>query len=139
MSDFWWTKWPWGRFSLSTSVSPANLYSTNFSTITITYHPGLVQEVSSGRSTQSPNPQIKFFLNVLEVGWLVGCFLRHSSSVSCSEVLYIIYVLTFLFMSAVSSPDSEHLGYNTFCGYFHFGRTFCLSLLGGSVCKGKKR
>jgi hypothetical protein len=33
----------WGRFSPSTSVSPANLYSTNFSTITITYHPGLVQ------------------------------------------------------------------------------------------------
>jgi hypothetical protein len=30
-------------FSPSTSVSPANLYSTNFSTITITYHPGLVQ------------------------------------------------------------------------------------------------
>jgi hypothetical protein len=31
------------RFSPSTSVSPANLYSTNFSTIIITYHPGLVQ------------------------------------------------------------------------------------------------
>jgi hypothetical protein len=30
-------------FSPSTSVSPANLYFTNFSTITITYHPGLVQ------------------------------------------------------------------------------------------------
>jgi hypothetical protein len=27
----------------STSVSSANLHSTNFSTITITYHPGLVQ------------------------------------------------------------------------------------------------
>jgi hypothetical protein len=27
----------------STLVSPANLHSTNFSTITITYHPGLVQ------------------------------------------------------------------------------------------------
>jgi hypothetical protein len=27
----------------SISVSPANLHSTNFSTITITYHPGLVQ------------------------------------------------------------------------------------------------
>jgi hypothetical protein len=26
-----------------TSVSPANLHSTNFSTITITYHLGLVQ------------------------------------------------------------------------------------------------
>jgi hypothetical protein len=30
-------------FSQSTSVFPANLHSTNFSTITITYHPGLVQ------------------------------------------------------------------------------------------------
>jgi hypothetical protein len=30
-------------FFRSTSVSPANLHSTNFSTITITYHPGLVQ------------------------------------------------------------------------------------------------
>jgi hypothetical protein len=32
-----------GQVSLSTSVSPANLHSTNFSTITLTYHPGLVQ------------------------------------------------------------------------------------------------
>jgi hypothetical protein len=31
----WWTKWHWGRFSPSTSVSPANLHSTNYSTITI--------------------------------------------------------------------------------------------------------
>jgi hypothetical protein len=30
-------------FSESTSVSPANLHSTNFSTITLTYHLGLVQ------------------------------------------------------------------------------------------------
>jgi hypothetical protein len=39
--------------------SIANLHSTNFSTITITYHPGLVQQASSGRSTQSPTAQIK--------------------------------------------------------------------------------
>jgi hypothetical protein len=32
-----------GKTSPSTSISLANLYSTNFSTITITYHPGLVQ------------------------------------------------------------------------------------------------
>jgi hypothetical protein len=32
-----------GQLSPSTSVSLANLQSTNFSTITITYHPGLVQ------------------------------------------------------------------------------------------------
>jgi hypothetical protein len=30
-------------FSPRTSVSPANLHSTNFSTITITYHQGTVQ------------------------------------------------------------------------------------------------
>jgi hypothetical protein len=38
---------------------PADLYSTNFSTITITYHPWLVQYASSGRSTHSPTAQIK--------------------------------------------------------------------------------
>jgi hypothetical protein len=51
MWDLWWTKWRWGRVSPSTSVSPANLHSTNFSTITITYHLGLVQWATSGRST----------------------------------------------------------------------------------------
>jgi hypothetical protein len=34
------------------SVSPANRHSANFSTITITYHLGLVQLASSGRSTK---------------------------------------------------------------------------------------
>jgi hypothetical protein len=43
MWDLWWKKWRWGMFSPSTSVSIANLPSTNFSTITLTYHPGLVQ------------------------------------------------------------------------------------------------
>jgi hypothetical protein len=32
----WRTKWHWGRFSASTSVSPVNLHSTNCSTIIIT-------------------------------------------------------------------------------------------------------
>jgi hypothetical protein len=32
-----------GQVSPSTSVSPANLHSTNYSTITIIYHLGLVQ------------------------------------------------------------------------------------------------
>jgi hypothetical protein len=52
MWDLWWIKWRWDRFSPSTSVFPANLHSTNFSTITLTYHPELVQYASSGRSTQ---------------------------------------------------------------------------------------
>jgi hypothetical protein len=43
MWDLWWTKSRWRRFSPSTSVSPANIHSTNCSTITIIYHLGLVQ------------------------------------------------------------------------------------------------
>jgi hypothetical protein len=39
----WWTKWRWGKFSPSTSDFPANLHSTNCSTITIIYHLGLVK------------------------------------------------------------------------------------------------
>jgi hypothetical protein len=42
MWDLCWTKWHWGRFSLSTSVSPANSQSTDCSTIIIIYHPRLV-------------------------------------------------------------------------------------------------
>jgi hypothetical protein len=34
--DLWWTKWRWGGFSPSTSVSPANLHSTKLSIIIIT-------------------------------------------------------------------------------------------------------
>jgi hypothetical protein len=34
--DLWWTKWRWGRFSPSPSVSPANLHSTKFSISIIT-------------------------------------------------------------------------------------------------------
>jgi hypothetical protein len=58
-----------GQFSPSTSVPPANLHSTNFSTITFTYHPGLVQQASSGRSTQSPTTQIKKKKNTLRACW----------------------------------------------------------------------
>jgi hypothetical protein len=34
-----------GKFSPTTSVSPANFYSTDCSTLIIIYHPGLVQYV----------------------------------------------------------------------------------------------
>jgi hypothetical protein len=34
--DLWWTKWRWGRFSPSISVSPANLHSIIVSIIIIT-------------------------------------------------------------------------------------------------------
>jgi hypothetical protein len=54
--DLWWIKWRWGRFSPSTSVSPANLQSTNCSAITLTYHLGLVQYARSGRSTRDLVP-----------------------------------------------------------------------------------
>jgi hypothetical protein len=37
------TQWHWGRFSPSTSVSPANSHFTDCPTFIIIYHPGLVQ------------------------------------------------------------------------------------------------
>jgi hypothetical protein len=39
--DLWWTKWHYGRFPPSTSVSPANYHSTKCSILI--YHPGLEQ------------------------------------------------------------------------------------------------
>jgi hypothetical protein len=42
MWDLWWTKQHWGRFSPSTLVFLAK-HSTDFSTLIIIYHPGLVQ------------------------------------------------------------------------------------------------
>jgi hypothetical protein len=55
MWDLRWTKWHLGRFSPSTSVSHANLHSTNCSTVTLIYHLGLynrpvVAAVPSGLS-----------------------------------------------------------------------------------------
>jgi hypothetical protein len=43
MCDFWWTKWRWGQVFSEYFGSPANLHSTNFSTVTIIYDLGLVQ------------------------------------------------------------------------------------------------
>jgi hypothetical protein len=43
MWDLWWTKGRRGRFSPSTSVSPANLHSTNCATIILISHLGFVQ------------------------------------------------------------------------------------------------
>jgi hypothetical protein len=45
--DLWWTKWRWGRFSPSTSVSPTNLHSAKFSIITVTW--GRYRRPFSGR------------------------------------------------------------------------------------------
>jgi hypothetical protein len=53
MWDLWWDKVALGRFSPSTSVSPAIVIrSTNYSTITLTYHPGkMYNRPMCGRST----------------------------------------------------------------------------------------
>jgi hypothetical protein len=54
--DLWWTKWRRGRFSLSTSVSPASLHSAKFSILTITwgrYNRPEVADMPSGPSLDS--------------------------------------------------------------------------------------
>jgi hypothetical protein len=50
MWDLWWTKRHWGRFSPSTSVSPANHHSTNFCIIIITR--GWHNRLIGGRSAE---------------------------------------------------------------------------------------
>jgi hypothetical protein len=53
MLDLWWDKVALGRFSPSSSVSPAIVVrSTNYSTITFMYHPGkMYNRPMCGRST----------------------------------------------------------------------------------------
>jgi hypothetical protein len=61
--DLWWPKWRWGKFSPSTSVSPASLHSTKFSITTITRgsdNRPTVADVPSGPSMDStPTMRIK--------------------------------------------------------------------------------
>jgi hypothetical protein len=72
MWDLWWTKWRWGRFSPSTSVSLASLQSTKFSIITITrdrYNKPVVTDVPSGPNMDStPTTGIKKKYTELEYG-----------------------------------------------------------------------
>jgi hypothetical protein len=48
--DLWWTKWRWGMFSPSTSVSPVYLHSTIFSIVIITR--GWYKRPISGRRAE---------------------------------------------------------------------------------------
>jgi hypothetical protein len=66
MWDLWWTKWHWGRFSLSTSISPANPQSTNCSIIIIRgwYNRPTVADVPSGLSLTPPRETKKNACNV---------------------------------------------------------------------------
>jgi hypothetical protein len=66
---FWWTKRHWGRFSPSTSVSPANHHSTNFWIIIITR--GWHNRPIGGRSAEwtqlHSTPQYSNFINLIPV------------------------------------------------------------------------
>jgi hypothetical protein len=78
MWDLWWTKRSRGRFSPNISVSPANLHSTNYSTITI-YHMGLVQQASSGCSTK----------------WIQSHLNNNNNNMAAAEVLVELAVINF--------------------------------------------
>jgi Tfp pilus assembly protein FimT len=62
MWDSWWTKWHWGRFSPSTSVSTANYHSRDCSTHSLSTVAGTIGRISGRRTkwTQShPTPRNK--------------------------------------------------------------------------------
>jgi hypothetical protein len=54
MWGLWWTKWHWGKFSPSTSVSPANSHSTKCSILI--YHLGLVPQPKYQMNSGTPHP-----------------------------------------------------------------------------------
>jgi hypothetical protein len=76
MWGLWWTKRHWGRFSPSTSVSPANHHSTNFSIIIITR--GWYNRPLGGRSAEwtqldsTPTIQFKKLILGLLRGSVIG-------------------------------------------------------------------
>jgi hypothetical protein len=127
MWDLWWTKWRWGRFFPSNSVSPANLQSTSFSTITITYHPGLVQYASSGRSTQSPTALIKNNVRPVCPIYLRGhCTMQ---LVCSTQVIFIFlsgtsFYSQMVFNIILSSIRYSHIGFGDHSSF------------GSKVCKG---
>jgi hypothetical protein len=61
MWNLWRLKWRWGNFSPATLSYPANSHSTDYSTLTIICHLGLVQLVSQWPTHQvdslSPHPK----------------------------------------------------------------------------------
>jgi hypothetical protein len=78
----WWTKWQWGRFSRSTSVSPANSHSTDYSTIIIIIC-GWYNRPNSGHSTKwtqsHPMRKKKYILHIqIDTFLLVGLLVKIS-------------------------------------------------------------
>jgi hypothetical protein len=79
MLYLWWTKWHLGRFSSSTSVSPANLHSADCSTLII-YHPGagtirqLVADVPSGLClTPTQEAKTKQLMHMFNLDLVATC------------------------------------------------------------------
>jgi hypothetical protein len=87
MWDLWWTKWRWARFSPRTSLSPANLHSTNCSTIPMIYHLGLVQQASSDCTKNTAQRGIvELLMNWKELGKTQSWVNRRTTpAFSCTE------------------------------------------------------
>jgi hypothetical protein len=88
MWGLWWTKRHWGRFSPSTSVSPANHHSTNFSIIITTrsWHNRSIGGRSAEWTQMDSTPHhtnLNFFtrgLNVRQVFYFNFNVIQRSSS-----------------------------------------------------------
>jgi hypothetical protein len=66
MWDLWWTQCYWGRFSPSTSVSPATHHSAKFSILIITWVGAVGQLVAALTSAPSWTPPPLFGLNKIK-------------------------------------------------------------------------
>jgi hypothetical protein len=89
---FWWKKWYWARFSLSTSVSPANSHSTDCPTLIIfTFH--VIERLQKG---------VGLVIGFIEHLQIVTT--RNYSAVTNSHIQQLTIARTESPQSAVSSP-----------------------------------
>jgi hypothetical protein len=97
MWGLWWTKRYWGRFSPSTSVSPANHHPTNFSIIIITR--GWHNRPNSGRSAEwTQLDSTPHYTNLKKwaseySGWMV------SVHVHCFHFFFHSFILPYIYLN----------------------------------------
>jgi hypothetical protein len=130
MWGLWWTKQHWGRFSPSTSVSPAN-HTTNFSIIIITRH--WHNRPISGRSAEwtqlDSNPHytnLKKIYPIYLAHKLSFLLLFYTRAIAYSELIW--QVLNLILPSTCRSWDSA---FGIATGYRLHNRGVGVRVLGG--------
>jgi hypothetical protein len=96
--DLWWTKWRWGTFSLSTSVSPANLHSTKFSINTITRAGTMDHSVADMPSGPSMDSTLHYANCYKLINFVFQKFPLFISEIPAGSSSYIVQIIPIYFV-----------------------------------------